>query len=199
MREPSILASGGTSEAGQGNLSPAANRPASAPRPPSVTRAETATGLQVTVAGFWRRLVAGALDAMVVLPAWLLLAWLAGKLTGLHLPAADTATIDYWLDLFLAGDPALWGALGLGAAVGAVYLLVFQVTMGRTLGMRALDLKVIDVFGDPPSAWRAGARTLGYFANLATIGLGFVWVAFDPEKRGLHDWLAGTYVVRGSP
>jgi uncharacterized RDD family membrane protein YckC len=197
MREPSILASGGTSEPGR-DASPPPPRPPSASRSGSVTRAATATGLQVTVAGFWRRLVAGALDAMVILPAWLLLAWLAGKLTGLHLPAG-TATIDYWLDLFLAGDPALWGALGLAAAIGAVYLLVFQVTMGRTLGMRALDLRVIDVFGDPPSAWRAGARTLGYFANLATIGLGFVWVAFDPEKRGLHDWLAGTLVVRGSP
>jgi uncharacterized RDD family membrane protein YckC len=184
MQEPSILGSG------------EAQRAAPPPRPPSVTRAATENRLSIVVAGFWRRLVAGAIDALIVLPAWLLLAWLAGKLTGLALPAAHSATIDYWLDLFLAGDPALWGALGLGAAIAAVYLLVFQVTMGRTLGMRVMDLKVIDVFGDPPSAWRAGARTLGYFANLLTIGLGFVWVAFDPEKRGLHDWLAGTYVAR---
>jgi uncharacterized RDD family membrane protein YckC len=161
-----------------------------------VKRAASENRLSVTVAGFWRRLVGGAIDALIVMPAWLLLAWLAGKLTGLALPAAHSATIDYWLDLFLAGDPALWGALGLGAAIAAVYLLVFQVTMGRTLGMRVMDLKVIDVFGDPPSAWRAGARTLGYFANLLTIGLGFIWVGFDPEKRGLHDWLAGTYVAR---
>ena len=31
----------------------------------------------------------------------------------------------------------------------------------------------------------------------ATLGLGFAWIGFDREKRGLHDWLAGTYVVRG--
>jgi uncharacterized RDD family membrane protein YckC len=27
--------------------------------------------------------------------------------------------------------------------------------------------------------------------------LGFLWIGFDSEKRGLHDWIAGTYVVRG--
>jgi uncharacterized RDD family membrane protein YckC len=189
MREPSILGSG---EARSGEPPPS-----SPPRPatPPPTRAATESRLSVTVAGFWRRAVAGALDALVVLPAWLLFAWLAGKLTGVALPAAHNAGIDYWLDLFLAGDPALWGALGLGAAVAAIYLLVFQVTLGRTLGMRVMKLRVIDVFGDPPSAWRAGVRTLGYFANLATLGLGFIWVGFDPEKRGLHDWLAGTYVT----
>jgi uncharacterized RDD family membrane protein YckC len=26
--------------------------------------------------------------------------------------------------------------------------------------------------------------------------LGFFWVGFDSEKRGLHDWIAGTYVIK---
>jgi len=62
--------------------------------------------------------------------------------------------------------------------------------------MRALGLKVIDVYGEPPSVTRSALRTLGYLAGLATLGLGFVWVGFDAEKRGLHDWIAGTYVIR---
>ena len=36
-------------------------------------------------------------------------------------------------------------------------------------------------------------------AGLATLGLGFLWIAFDSEKRGLHDWLSGTYVVKERP
>jgi uncharacterized RDD family membrane protein YckC len=28
------------------------------------------------------------------------------------------------------------------------------------------------------------------------LALGFLWIGFDREKRGLHDWLADTYVVR---
>jgi uncharacterized RDD family membrane protein YckC len=29
-----------------------------------------------------------------------------------------------------------------------------------------------------------------------TLGLGFLFAAFDPQGRALHDWLAGTVVVR---
>ncbi len=54
----------------------------------------------------------------------------------------------------------------------------------------------------PPSStpvWRAAVRAVGYLVALATGGLGFLWVGFDREKRGLHDWLAGTYVIKSPP
>ena len=41
-----------------------------------------------------------------------------------------------------------------------------------------------------------GAGRLDHLLGVATLGLGFIWIAFDSEKRGLHDWLAGTYVVK---
>ena len=43
---------------------------------------------------------------------------------------------------------------------------------------------------------RALVRTAGYVVSVASLGLGFLWIAFDSEKRGLHDWMAGTYVVK---
>ena len=39
-------------------------------------------------------------------------------------------------------------------------------------------------------------RSGGYVAAAATLLLGFLWIGFDSEKRGLHDWIAGTYVIR---
>ena len=39
-------------------------------------------------------------------------------------------------------------------------------------------------------------RCAGYLAGVATLFLGFLWMGFDSEKRGLHDWIAGTYVIR---
>ena len=81
-------------------------------------------------------------------------------------------------------------------AIGLLYLLVFQIVYGRTLGMRALGLQIIDVYGDRPSPGRCLARCLGYLAGLATLFLGFLWMGFDAEKRGLHDWIAGTYVIK---
>ena len=79
----------------------------------------------------------------------------------------------------------------------ALYQFVFQATVGQTLGMRLLKLRVVDVYGEPPSYPRAGLRTAAYLASAATLFLGFWWIGFDAEKRGLHDWIAGTYVIRG--
>ena len=84
----------------------------------------------------------------------------------------------------------------LTVAIAVLYLLVFQIALGRTLGMRLLRIKIIDVYGDRPSAARCAVRCAGYLAGLATLLLGFLWMGFDSEKRGLHDWVAGTYVIR---
>ena len=43
---------------------------------------------------------------------------------------------------------------------------------------------------------RCLARCGGYLAGVATLFLGFLWMGFDSEKRGLQDWIAGTYVIR---
>lgn len=156
-------------------------------------------GQPVWVAGFWRRALAGLVDLAIVAPLAVAAVWLASRLAHLDLPPLHGAKLDAWLDLLLAGDPAMLGVLGLAAAIGAVYLALFQALAGATPGMRLLRLAVIDVYGDPPSALRALVRTAGTFASTALVGLGFLWIAFDREKRGLHDWLSGTYVIKPPP
>lgn len=150
----------------------------------------------VHVAGFWRRFAAAWIDLAIVLPVGLLLGWIVAAIADVSLPPSRIRGIDFWLDLFLESDPALMIALVTIALVGLTYLMVFQVLMGQTLGMRALKMRVIDVYGDRPTIARCAARTAGYLAGFATILLGFLWVGFDSEKRGLHDWIAGTYVIR---
>jgi uncharacterized RDD family membrane protein YckC len=151
------------------------------------------------VAGFWRRLAAGLIDLVAIMPVCLILAWAAGGIAGIHLPPSRHRGLDFWLDLLLGSDPALLGGLGLSLTIGLTYAFIFQATSARTLGMRVLKLRVIDLYGDPPSIVRAAARTAAYLAGLATLGLGFIWIGFDSEKRGLHDWLCGTYVVKTTP
>jgi uncharacterized RDD family membrane protein YckC len=181
---------------------------AAVPSAPSLSPAPTAaaTGARaarrdaatVYVVGFWRRSAAAFVDALLVVPVALLIALLAGKIAGVQPPPSRPRLfdIDMWIDLVLATDPALVMAVVLVAAIAMVYLLVFQITTGRTLGMRLLRIKIIDVWGDRPSAGRCAVRCLGYLVGLATLFLGFLWVGFDSEKRGLHDWIAGTYVIR---
>jgi uncharacterized RDD family membrane protein YckC len=152
----------------------------------------------VHVVGFWRRLVAAMIDLAIVIPAALIVTLAAIRITGVPMPPGNLRMIDIdlWIDLALASDPALVMALVLFCAIGLVYLLVFQIAVGRTVGMRVLKIKIIDVYGDRPSAARCVARCAGYLASVGTLFLGFLWMAFDSEKRGLQDWIAGTYVIR---
>jgi uncharacterized RDD family membrane protein YckC len=151
----------------------------------------------VHVVGFWRRAVAAAIDLALVLPVAMLVVLAVGKLASVALPnRIGLLDIDMWIDLVLAGSSALMMALVLFIAIALTYLLVFHITLGRTLGMRVLKMKIIDVYGDPPSPARCVARCAGYLAGVATLFLGFLWIGFDNEKRGLQDWIAGTYVIR---
>ncbi len=153
---------------------------------------------QVYVVGFWKRLAAALIDVAIVVPAALIITLIASKLAGVHLPPSNLhlLDIDLWIDLVLATDPALVMGLVLFVAIGLTYLLVFHIVLGQTLGMRLLKMKVIDHYGDAPSPRRCIARCAGYLAAIATLFLGFLWIGFDSEKRGLQDWIAGTYVIR---
>lgn len=152
----------------------------------------------VYVHGFWRRAVAATIDLAVVLPVAALLGWVASAISGVGLPPMKIGLfdIDLWIDLVLAMDPGLVMAMVLTWAIGLSYLALFHIARGQTLGMRVMKMKIIDAYGESPSPRRCLVRVLGYVVNVATLGLGFLWIGFDSEKRGLHDWIAGTYVVR---
>jgi uncharacterized RDD family membrane protein YckC len=152
----------------------------------------------VHVVGFWKRLAAAAVDLAIVIPAALIVTLIGSKIAGVHLPPSNLKIldVDMWIDLVLATDPALVMGMVMLLAIGMIYLLVFQIIVGRTLGMRLLKIKIIDVYGDRPSPGRCVARCAGYLAGVATLFLGFLWMGFDSEKRGLQDWIAGTYVIR---
>lgn len=152
----------------------------------------------VYVVGFWRRFAAAVVDLAIVIPVSLLITLIVSKIGGVHLPPSNLRLldIDLWIDLVLATDPALLMAFVLFTGIGLTYLLVFHIILGRTLGMRLLKIRIIDVYGDRPSPARCIARCAGYIASVATLFLGFLWMGFDSEKRGLHDWIAGTYVIR---
>lgn len=166
---------------------------------PAPSRPSRREAPAVYVVGFWKRLVAAAIDLAIVIPAALIVTLIASKVGGIHLPPSNLKLldVDMWIDLVLATDPALMMGMVMVVAIGLVYLLVSHIVVGRTLGMRVLRMKIIDVYGDRPSPGRCIARCGGYLAGIATLFLGFLWMGFDSEKRGLQDWIAGTYVIQG--
>jgi uncharacterized RDD family membrane protein YckC len=163
------------------------------------TASDTRRPAQVVhVVGFWKRMVAAFVDFLVILPTAMLVTFIVGKISGVRLPSEKLhlLDIDLWIDLVLATDPAIVMGLVLFIAITFTYLFVFHIVQGRTLGMRLLKMKIIDVYGERPSPGRCAARCAGYFAGVATLFLGFLWMGFDSEKRGLQDWIAGTYVIK---
>jgi hypothetical protein len=66
---------------------------------------------------------------------------------------------------------------------------------GQTLGKRMLGLKVVELTGKPLTVMRSLKRYGGYAAGMATGGLGFVQVLWDPNRQGLQDKAAHTVVI----
>ncbi|WP_221032247.1 RDD family protein [Actomonas aquatica] len=80
--------------------------------------------------------------------------------------------------------------------LAGVYHVVMWGLKGTTVGGIVLGLKVVRL-DDRPMDWSiAIVRGLGSYISLVVIGLGFAWVAFDPERQSWHDKIAGTTIVR---
>ena len=65
-----------------------------------------------------------------------------------------------------------------------------------TLGKRVLRLKVTDEAGNPIGFGRATGRFFGKVLSRLLFCIGFIMVAFTDRKRGLHDMVAGTLVMK---
>lgn len=79
----------------------------------------------------------------------------------------------------------------------AVIVIAFWSSQNATPGKMAIGAKIVDAStGEAPSLGQYIGRYLGYFLSIIPMGLGLFWVGFDRKKRGWHDMLAGTVVVR---
>jgi uncharacterized RDD family membrane protein YckC len=76
------------------------------------------------------------------------------------------------------------------------YFTFFVGWCGQTPGKRLCKLKVIQKNGEPVTYGRAFLRYLAYVVSFMIAGLGFLMIAVDRKKRGLHDLIAGTLVVK---
>jgi uncharacterized RDD family membrane protein YckC len=133
------------------------------------------------------------------------------------MPAATTGEKAGWWTRFLAifidgigltiisgvlvsilyGSDATTGG-GLNTLLGVLYFCYFWSTYGKgqTLGMRALNIKVVKTDGSQLDLVGAFIRYIGLFISIACIFIGVIWAAFDGQKQGWHDKIAGTYVVK---
>jgi uncharacterized RDD family membrane protein YckC len=67
---------------------------------------------------------------------------------------------------------------------------------GTTIGGLVCNLKVVRLDGQPIDWSTSIVRALGCFLSTLILFLGFIWIAFDPNRQAWHDKIAGTVVVR---
>ena len=141
-------------------------------------------------AGFWIRFVAYLIDSIIIgvpmaLTSALSLPAMLASATGV-----DTTPGPFVFILFSLG-------LGVTLLLSIAYPVYFWSHSGSTPGKSLLGLRVTAVSGACPiGVGQALMRVVGYFVNGFTFGIGFLLIAFSEDKRGLHDRLAETKVVR---
>ncbi len=142
-------------------------------------------------AGFWIRAVAYSLDGFILLI--LLFLFIGVGIFG-YTSGSETDTLTGFSYAFYETH---WNFLNLGGFIlNMAYFTFFLGTRGQTPGKMICGLKVIRIDGNPIRFGQAALRTLGYYLNHFTLCIGFLWVAFDSRKQGLHDKIAGTVEIR---
>ncbi|MBI4311795.1 MAG: RDD family protein [Chloroflexi bacterium] len=136
-------------------------------------------------AGFWIRLLAYFIDGIIV--------WVSFYVV-VSLVFGDS--FRQIVVLFQAGYGYDSRLLLLSVALPATYYTVSVGTWGRTPGKAILGLKIVRTSGSKVSHLRAFARYLAYAASILPLGLGFLAIALSAQKRGWHDFLCDTRVVR---
>lgn len=86
---------------------------------------------------------------------------------------------------------------GIAAVLMFLYATVSTALTGRTLGMRLLSLRAVDVRnGLIPTGNQSAGRALIYLLSLATLGIGLLMAFARGEGKTTHDRLTRTAVVR---
>ncbi len=134
-------------------------------------------------AGFWRRLVAGLIDSVLIAMVTMLLLFLLSAGNPDLLAQAD-----------LSRTPTM--LLVLEYLLPATITVVLWHIYGGTPGKLLMSCRIIDArSGERPGLGRCVLRYLGYFVSALVFFLGFLWIAWDRRKQGWHDKIAGTLVI----
>ncbi len=140
--------------------------------------------------GFWIRLMALVIDhiaLLMILGIFIVVGFLA-----LQMGSGGLGQTSY-LEQATLILPTL---IPLSVVLAAVYFTYLHGAWGRTIGKMILGLRVVRTDGQNLTYSRALVRTFAYAVSALPFFLGFLWVCFNKKKRGLHDLIAGTEVVR---
>ncbi len=153
----------------------------------------------VRYAGFWIRLVAYLVDAVLLNVVAIPLNLVAFGNSGFVCTSTNYSVITSGISIRAVNyscSPTGAGYL-IYFVLGLLYF-TFMWSTGATLGQRLLRIRVVDAAtNEPLSLGRSLARYFGFVLSAIPLAIGLIWAAFDPRKRGWHDHMAGSLVLRG--
>ncbi|TFE02312.1 RDD family protein [Jeotgalibacillus salarius] len=126
--------------------------------------------------GFWRRFVAFMIDGLIIVPPFMIISYLVYGTT-------DFESIR-----------AIYLPFGL---ISTCFFILFPITrLQATPGKAMLGMKITNRHYEKISFWQSFGR---YFASVLShiiLFIGYFMIGFTPKKRGLHDFLAHTVVIK---
>ncbi len=149
-------------------------------------------------AGFWIRWVASGIDGLLVMVvSWLAMALVlvivyqmqAMQIGREAMPPLSDAFSSFWVQI---------AYLGLYSVLTLAYATIAHARWGTTIGKKTFRIYVGQY--KEPSAFltlnQSFLRAVGYFVSYVPFCAGYLMAAVHPEKRALHDLMAGSVSIR---
>ena len=142
---------------------------------------------EVKYGGFWVRLLASIIDDIIIS----LIVAISSFIISILIVSFDSQSpLAVYLFAFFNG--ALWGII-----IGVIYTVKLVASEKQsTFAMRLFNIIIVNKNMQRLSVKHSFGRLLALcFVTIFTLGLGFLTIVFREDKRGLHDIIAGTYVI----
>ena len=176
--------------------------PSIAPVMASAPPAPTVSAALDDYAGFWKRVAAYILDAIILyIPGMLIQKMMGGDAAEAAMKQAQLAS---------PGDPQVMltalsqfysrmlPAILIITVITWLYFAICESSVWQaTVGKLALGIRVTDMHGQRISFPRALGRYPAKYLSTLIFCIGFLMVAWTRRKQGLHDLIASTLVLNG--
>ena len=129
--------------------------------------------------GFWIRFAAAMIDTAIFIAVQLTLIAIWPGVREYF----DSDSLFHWVDVLLLLLTALYYTIGVSV-------------WSTTVGKRICGLRVLRPDGAKVGPGRALARYCASGVSFVTLGIGYLMIAFRSDKRGLHDVICDTVVIR---
>lgn len=175
---------------------PAAN-PATASTPTSTFASTALAPRPLNYAGFWIRVPAALIDFFILYVVDQIVA-IAMHVESIDVMQLAQADYDHLMPALVQVMEQMSQVFAVTATLSLAFYWFFLKRFAATPGKLALGLRVVRPDGQPLTHGQIVLRFLAekILSKGVTFGIGYVVCAFDEEKRTLHDFIAGTRVVK---